>query len=192
MRRSHRQAAISKNIVLVVLLFVAMTKTSTIVMHDKMAYAHSFGGKTLNIDDYQILFNQPASTLYAGNNSTLLKFSVMKNNMDIYNVYSALVITEKRSGRVVDQIPYKLYEFSDFTFPYNFQNATDYTVTLQTRINGDEKYQTTPLIASFDLTVADPNQLIPFDELMLFYVTPPTVIAAGIAIYLHSRKNRDI
>jgi hypothetical protein len=36
--------------------------------------------------------------------------------------------------------------------------------------------------------VADPNQLVPFDELMLFYVTPAAAVIVGIAIYLHSKK----
>lgn len=171
---------------MMVLLSVAMV--GTISMHENLVYAHLNGGKTVNIDDYQIAFLPSLSTIYAGNNSTLLNFSVMKNNTDIYNIYSALVITDKRDGKVVGQIPYRVYEFSDITFPYTFQNATDYTVTLLTRITDDERYEATPLVASFEVTVADPNMLIPFDELMLFYVTPPTVAAAGIAIYLHTRK----
>jgi hypothetical protein len=58
-------------------------------------------------------------------------------------------------------------------------------VTLQTRIIGDEKYQANPLQASFDISVG--NQ-VPFDELMLFYVTPAAVAITGIAIYLRSKK----
>jgi hypothetical protein len=96
-----------------------------------------------------------------------------------------VLITEKNSGRIVEQIPYRVYEFSDITLPYTFQNATDYTITLQTRITGDEKYQATPLVASFDITVADPSCLIPFNELMLFYVTPVTLVITGIMVYLH-------
>jgi hypothetical protein len=61
-------------------------------------------------------------------------------------------------------------------------------VTLQTRVPGDEKYQTTPLLASFDLLVESPGQLMPIDELMLYFVTPAAIVITGIAIYLHSRK----
>ena len=96
-----------------------------------------------------------------------------------------MIITEKDSQTIVDQIPYKLYEFSDITIPYTFENPVDHTVTLQTRITGDEKYQATPLVASFDIAVADPSNLIPFDELMIFYVTPVTLVVTGIMIYLH-------
>jgi hypothetical protein len=95
-------------------------------------------------------------------------------------------VTEKQSGDIVGQVPYKFQEFSDINIPYNFNNTGDYVVTLQTRIAGDEKYQDRPLVASFDISVG--NQLIPFDELMLFYVTPATAVVAGIAIYLHSKK----
>jgi hypothetical protein len=144
-----------------------------------------FGGETVTIDDYQIVFLAAPSSPTVGDNSTTLNFSVLQNTTNIYNIYSAVVITEKNSGRIIKQTPYRVYEFSDITLPYTFQNATDYTITLQTRVTGDEKYQATPLVASFDIAVADPSILIPFDELMLFYVTPVTLVITGIMIYLH-------
>jgi hypothetical protein len=151
------------------------------------AYAHFFGGKTVTMEDYQIVFLPSPSSPQIGDNSTTLNFSVLKNNTNIYNIHSAVVITEKVSRTIVDQIPYKLYEFSDITVPYTFENPVDYNVTLQTRIAGDEKYQATPLVASFDIAVGDPRSLIPFDELMLFYVTPVTLVVTGVMIYLHVR-----
>ncbi len=150
-----------------------------------LAYGHFFGA-TKNIDNYQVIFSPSPSVPIAGDNSTSLNFSVLENNTNLYNIYSALVVTEKQSGDVVGQVPYKFHEFSDINIPYNFNNTGDYAVTLQTRIPGDEKYQDRPLVASFDISVG--NQLIPFDELMLFYVTPATAVVAGIAIYLHSKK----
>jgi hypothetical protein len=150
-----------------------------------LAYAHFFGA-TKNIDNYQVIFSPSPSTPIAGDNSTSLNFSVLENNTNIYNIYSALVVADKQSGDIVGQVPYKIQEFSDITIPYNFNDTGDYVVTLQTRIAGDEKYQDSPLVASFDISVG--NQLIPFDELMLFYVAPATAAVAGIAIYLHSKK----
>lgn len=147
-----------------------------------------FFGSTVTVDNYQIVFSPYPSTPKAGDNSTLLNFSVLENNSNIYNIYAAVVITEKQSGNIVGQIPYKLYEFSDFSVPYTFSKPGDYTVRLQTRILGDEKYQVNQLVASFDISAFNPNQLIPFDELMLFYVTPGAVVVAGIAIYLRSKK----
>jgi hypothetical protein len=177
-----------KSILLVIFSYVIIfliPSDGTFTIDRYTAYAHFFGGETVTIDNYQVVFLTAPSSPTIGDNSTTLNFSVLQNNSNIYNIYSAVVITEKNSGRIVEQIPYRVYEFSDITLPYTFQNATDYTITLQTRITGDEKYQATPLVASFDITVADPSILIPFDELMLFYVTPVTLVITGIMIYLH-------
>jgi hypothetical protein len=151
----------------------------------EITYAHFFG-TTKNVDNYQVIFAPSPSTPVAGDNSTLLNFSVLENNANVYNLFVAMVVTDKQSGNIIGQIPYKFQEFSDVTIPYMFNETGTYVVTLQTRITGDEKYQNTPLVASFDISVG--NQLIPFDELMLFYVTPATAAVAGIAIYLHSKK----
>jgi hypothetical protein len=149
------------------------------------AYGHFFGA-TKNIDNYQVVFSPSPSIPIVGDNSTSLNFSVLENNTNIYNIYSALVVTDKQSGDIVGQVPYKFQEFSDINIPYNFNHTGDYVVTLQTRIAGDQKYQDSPLVASFDISAG--NQLIPFDELMMFYVAPATAVVAGLAIYLHSKK----
>jgi hypothetical protein len=163
------------------LLFVVLVAAAT---QTGSAYGHFFGA-TNNIDRYQVVFAPYPSTPAPGDNSTLLNFSILENNTNIYNIHAAVVITEKQSGDIVDQVPYRLYEFSDITIPYTFNDTGDYVVRLETRIIGDEKYQASPLVANFDISVG--NQ-IPFDELMLFYVTPAAVAIAGIAIYLHSKK----
>jgi hypothetical protein len=156
-----------------------------IVIQTGVAYGHFFGA-TKNIDDYQVIFAPIPSTPIAGDNSTSLNFSVLENNSNIFNIYTAMVVTEKQSGDIIAQVPYKFQEFSDITLPYTFNDTGTYVVTLQTRIAGNEKYQDNPLVASFDISVG--NQLIPFDDLMLFYVTPAAVAIAGIAMYLHSKK----
>ena len=152
------------------------------------AYAHFFGS-TINVDNYQIVFSPYPATPKAGDNSTTLNFSVLDSNGDnVNNIYSALVITQKQSGNIVDQVPFRLFEFSDISIKYTFPKPGDYVATLQTRIQGDPKYQTNPLVATFAVSALDPNQLIPFDELILFYVTPGAAAVAGIAIYLRSKK----
>ena len=167
-------------IIIVLAICILVVQTGVIV-----AYGHFFGA-TKNIDNYQVIFSPNPSTPIARDNSTSLNFSILENNSNIYNIYAAMVVTEKESGDVIAQVPYKFQEFSDITIPYAFNDTGNYAVTLQTRIPGDEKYQDNPLVASFDISVG--NQLIPFDELMLFYVTPATVVIAGIVIYLHSKK----
>jgi hypothetical protein len=156
-----------------------------IVSETGVVYGHFFGAEK-NVDNYQVIFAPNPSAPIAGDNSTVLNFSVLERNDNIFNIYAAVVVSEKESGSIISQIPYRFYEISDITIPYTFNDVGNYVVTLQTRIAGDEKYQSSPLVASFDISVS--NQLIPFDELMLFYVTPATAAIAGIAIYLHSKK----
>jgi hypothetical protein len=157
-------------------------------MQMNLAYGHFFGS-TMNIDNYQVVFSPYPSGPVAGDNSTRLNFSVLDNNTNnLYNTYSAVVIKEKQSGNITDQVPYKLYEFSDISIQYTFPHPGDYVVTLQTRIQDDPKYQASPLVADFPITALDPHQVIPFDELMLFYVTPAAAVIAGLAVYLHSKK----
>jgi hypothetical protein len=165
-------------------LFVIIAAFSIGLAIQQNAYAHFFG-ETKNIDGYQVIFAPFPATPAPGDNSTRLNFSVLENNDNIYNIHAAVVISEKQSGDVIDQIPYRVYEFSDITIPYTFDSTGDYVVMLQTRIIGDEKYQANPLVASFDISVG--NQ-VPFDELMLFYVTPAAVVIAGIVVYLRSKK----
>jgi hypothetical protein len=73
-------------------------------------------------------------------------------------------------------------------FGTHFQNVGTYVATLKSRINGDPNYQDIPLIASFDISVTDIHKVIPFGQLMLYYVTPGTIAMAGIVIYLLYRK----
>jgi hypothetical protein len=168
------------SLIIVLAICILVIQTGVIV-----AYGHFFGA-TKNIDNYQVIFAPNPSTPIARDNSTSLNFSVLENNANIYNIYTAMVVTEKESSDIIAQVPYKFQEFSDITIPYTFNDTGTYVVTLQARIAGDEKYQDNPLVASFGISVGD--ELIPFDELMLFYVTPATVVIAGIVIYLHSKK----
>jgi hypothetical protein len=165
--------------------YIVLATCIIIITQTNFAYGHFFGA-TKNIDNYQVIFAPTPSTPIAGDNSTSLNFSVLENNSNIYNIYTAMVVTEKQSGDIIAQVPYKFQEFSDITIPHTFNDTGTYVVTLQTRIAGDEKYQDNPLVASFDISVG--NQLIPFDDLMLFYVTPAAVAIVGIAMYLHSKK----
>ena len=61
----------------------------------EVTYAHFFGA-TKNVDTYQVIFAPSPSTPVVGDNSTSLNFSVLENNTNIYNVYVALVVTEKQ------------------------------------------------------------------------------------------------
>ncbi|MDQ3961702.1 MAG: hypothetical protein M3230_04395 [Thermoproteota archaeon] len=112
----------------------------------------------------------------------------MENNTDVYNVFVSLIIKDRNSGNVVEQIPYKFYEFGDITLPYIFQNVSDYIITFQARINGDPKYEDNPLKANFDISVM--SSQIPFNAWMVT-LTPIIAAIAGILIYIDfSRRER--
>ena len=155
-----------------------------------VAYAHFFG-ISKNIDNYQIVF-QPFPILPEADENSTLNFSILdKDNANVNNIYAALTIREKNTSKVIAQIPYKFYEFSDITFPYKFKNNTDYTATFEAKINGDPKYHSNPLVSNFDISVGKKNSfrvVMPFDQLILYYVTPVTTAVAGITIYILSKK----
>ena len=98
-------------------------------------------------------------------------------------IFAALTIKEKNSGKIVHQVPYKLYEFGDIRFPYSFQNNTDYQLLLQIRISGDSKYENSPLIVGFDITAVNPIYPAGFDQLIIYFVIPP-VILVGIILFV--------
>jgi hypothetical protein len=93
---------------------------------NNLAYAHIFGAgqTTKNIDNYQIKFQTSPSVILADDNSTTrLNFSILRNNTDVYNVFAELTIKEKNPDKIVAQIPYRLYEIGDITFPYVLKKA---------------------------------------------------------------------
>ena len=158
------------------------------------AYAHIFTDTpntiTKNIDNYQIVFLPYPNIPLVDDNSTRLNFSLTENKTDVYNVFVSLIIKEKSSGNVIEQIPYKFYEFGDITFPYTFQNVGDYVVTLQARINGDAKYKVNPLNADFDISVVKPGE-ISFNT-WIVSLTPIIAAIVGIVIYIDFKKRNNI
>ena len=126
----------------------------------------------------------------AGDNSTLINLSLLDSeNQNVNNIFASLVIKGKNTGSIVKVLPFKFYEFSDITIPYTFQKMGDYVVTVEIKINGDPKYGDSPLKADFDLLAANPNQVIPFDELIIYYIIPASIVMTALAIYLKKKKN---
>lgn len=155
-------------------------------------YGHFFGDNK-TIDGFRVVFLPFPPGPTAGENTTL-NFSVLdEENSNINNIFSALTIKEKGSNRVVEQIPYQRYEFSDFSIPYKFSNNTNYVVTLETRVMGDPKYQAEPIVASFDLSVGDLS-FIAFRNLMLYFVTPASLLVSVsclLVLYRRRKQRRD-
>ena len=106
-------------------------------------------------------------------------------------MFTSLVITDKSTGSVVEQTPYQFHEFGDVTYPYTFQNDGDYRVAIQAKINGDTKYESRPLTASFEVSVKDMQKMTDsFQQIMLFYVTPILAGIVGIIIYTENIRVR--
>ena len=151
--------------------------------------AHFFG-TTKIIGNYQIIFGPYPPLPFAGDNSTLLNFSILdRENINVNNIFASLVIKNKGNGSIIQDIPFKFYEFSDITIPYTFKEIGDYQVSLLVRINGDPTYSQNPISADFDISATDPNQIIPTNELILYYLVPALVIITIIVAYL-KRKNK--
>lgn len=174
---------------------VILSDTNAIIDQEKnhLAYAHIFTDTqgtvvTKNIDSYQLAFRPFPNIPVVNDNSTKLNFSLMENKTDVYNVFVSLIIKDRNSN-VIEQIPYKFYEFGDISLPYTFQNVGDYIITFHARINGDPKYEVTPLTASFDISVVNPSE-IPFIA-WIISLTPIIAAIAGIVIYIDFFKKKN-
>ena len=159
------------------------------IQSNNVANAHFFGA-TKRVDSYQVAFQTFPFVPFAGENSTL-NFSILDtDNSNINNVFATLILKEKDTGGIIAQIPYKFYEFSDITFPYRFQNNARYVATLEAKIVGDPKYDRKPLTADFDFAVGS-SPVIPFKELILYYVLPASIILIIVsAIYVYVKKKK--
>jgi hypothetical protein len=154
------------------------------------AYGHFFG-ENITRDGYQVVFQPFPFAPMAGDNTTL-NFSILdEENLNIHNIFSALIIRDKESNETIAQIPYKQYMYSDLTIPYKFTNNSGYLITLETRIIGDSKYQAQPLTATFDLIVGDQTAEY-FKIIMSYFVTPicAAIIVAILIYELHWKRKK--
>jgi hypothetical protein len=158
--------------------------------NNHLAYAHFFGS-IKQIGNYQIVF-QPLPFVPFANEDSTLNFSILdKNNANANNVYAALTIKDKTTGKLVEQTPFKFYEFSDITFRYKFRTNSNYMVIFEATINGDPNFQGKPLIATFDLFVGNSTLSILFDRAVLLYGLPTAIIVpVGLVIYQRHKKKR--
>ena len=154
------------------------------------AQAHFFEGVTQDsADGYQILFVLSRSTPSTGDNSTRLNFSILKDGRNADNVYVALAIKEKDSGKVEEQPPYKWYEFSDISIPYKFQKVTNYVITVEARVNRDPKYLATSLVARyFDIRAKDPNDILSDNPPLVSLIGVGFAILAIASIHFIKKK----
>jgi len=167
------------------LLFVGLNEYN----HPQFVSGHFFGA-TKNIGNYQIVFAPYPALPIAGDNSTLLNFSILdKDNKNLNSINASLIIKNKMNSTIIHEFPIKFYDFSDITFPYTFKEIGDYQLTLLVKINVDPTYSQTPLSVDFDISAANPNQIIPTNELVIYYLLPGLAAVAAVVAYL-KHKNK--
>ncbi|MEW6605237.1 MAG: hypothetical protein AB1351_11205, partial [Thermoproteota archaeon] len=158
--------------------------TFFLVSVSNYAYAHSAidGEATVkNVDKYQIAFQQYPTIASTGENATL-HFSILdRDRSSVQGVYAAMMMKEKDSGKVVEQVPYRFYEVGDISIPYKFNDSEDYVATLVARTNEEPSK---PLRADFDIPV---GQTMSSSEL-LFMAVPFAAALAGGIVFLLRRK----
>jgi hypothetical protein len=125
----------------------------------------------------------------ARDNSTLLNFSILdKDNKNLDNISASLIVKNKLNGSIIQNFPFKFYELSDITFPYTFKEIGDYQLSLLVKLNGDHTHSKTPISADFDISATNPNQVIPPDELIIYYLVPGLAVITVIVLYLRHKN----
>jgi hypothetical protein len=185
-------AAKSASLIIFGLIVMTIYGVEYIGAHIPTASAHFFGVPILQnktVGNYKVVFQPYPLIPLAGDNSTQINLSVLdEEGKNINIMFASLSIKQKETGDIVKTFPFRLYEFSDMTFPYTFPKSGTYVVTLNSRINGDPVYSKTPLVVDFDLPVKSGGLLVLFSELMTYFLTPALIAIAGLAVYLRIKK----
>ncbi len=77
-----------------------------------------------------------------------MNLNVQEDGNDVGKAFVSLIIMDMNTNKIVHQFPYKFYLFADISSPYVFQHEGKYSLSLLTKISGDEKYENNPLIVS--------------------------------------------
>ena len=84
---------------------------------------------------------------------------------------------------------YRFYLFADMSYPYVFKNEGKYSLSLLTKIAGDEKYENNPLIVTFELdTEGIVNKISNANSIIIYSVIALTIIIFIIFIYRNKLK----
>jgi len=78
------------------------------------------------LDKYKVLFLPYPKEPIKGDNITLLNLNIVGEDGDLKNIYSSVIISNKKNSSIVSQTPFKFYVVSDLSVPYVFLNEGDY------------------------------------------------------------------
>ena len=118
------------------------------------------------MDKYKVLFLPYPKEPIKGDNTTLLNLNIVDENGDLKNIYSSVIISNKKNSSIVFQTPFKFYTIGDISLPFSFPDNGNYIVSLLTKINGDMNYERVPIIANFDLKVRSEDSDNFFDSIL--------------------------
>ena len=161
-----------------------------------LAYAHIYPGTPNSVfiekDGYQMGFLPYPKNPKVNDNSTLLNFNVQKDGNDVANTFASLIIMDKDTRKIVHQIPYQFYLFADMSYLYVFKNEGKYSLSLLTKIAGDEKYKDMPLIVTFDLDTEGVviNNGSNINSIIIYSVIALAILVGLIFIYFIYFKKR--
>ena len=158
-----------------------------------LAYAHIFPGTPnamfIEKDGYQIGFLPYPKNPKVNDDNTLLNLNVQEDGNDVGNTFVSLIIMDKNTNKIVHQVPYKFYSFADMSYPYVFKHEGKYSLSLLTKIAGDEKYENNPLIVSFELyTDGIVNKISNVNSIIIFNMLEFPIIINIIFIYKNKLK----
>jgi hypothetical protein len=113
-----------------------------------------------------------------------LNLNVQKNGGDVGNAFGSLIILNMNTNKIVHQVPYKFYLFADMSYPYVFKHEGKYSLSLLTKIFGDEIYEINPLIVSFESnTESTVNKISDVDSIIIYSMIAFPIIICIIFIY---------
>jgi len=122
------------------------------------------------MENYKVLFLPYPKEPIKGDNTTLLNLNIVDEDGDLKNIYSSVIISNKKNSSIVFQTPFKFYTTGDISLPFSFPDNGDFIVSLLTKINGDTNYEIIPIIANFDLKVRSEDSDNFFDSILnIFY-----------------------
>ena len=118
------------------------------------SYEHSFRGDEIINLAYAHIFPGTPNAVFIEKDGYQIGFLPYPKNPkinDVGNTFVSLIIMDKNTNKIVHQVPYKFYSFADMSYPYVFKHEGKYSLSLLTKIAGDEKYENNPLIVTFQL-----------------------------------------
>jgi hypothetical protein len=115
--------------------------------------------------------------------------NVQKDGNDVGNTFVSLIIMDKDTKKIVHQTPFNFYLFADMSYPYVFKNEGKYSISLLTKISGDERYENNPLIVTFDLdTEGIVNKFSNANSIIIYSVIALMIITGIFFIYRKKLK----